>query len=82
MIWYRTESTVMPLKEDTTSSKIYNYVRRNITEENVDGVTWYTYEECKIPKSQWELYKESEQQSSDIDDCMVALTELYEMMEG
>ena len=82
MEWYNAESTVMPLEEDTTSSKFYNYVRRNIASEVIDDVTWYHYEEAKIPKEAWGLYLTQQQQNEDIDSCMVALTEIYEMMEG
>ena len=82
MDWYNSESTVQPLDVDTMSSKVYNYVRRNITSEEIDGVTWYKYEECKVPKSAWNMYLELKQQQSDVDDCMIALTEIYEMMEG
>ena len=32
-MWYRTEMTGKPELQDTTSSKVYNYDRRNIVEE-------------------------------------------------
>ena len=49
MNWYYSESMNRPSETDTTSSKVYNYVRRNIEEVTVDGETKYTWEEC-IPK--------------------------------
>lgn len=87
MEWRTVESAVMPLEEDTTSSKVYNYITRNVrTEERTDEegnlTTWYVYEEAKIPKEAWGLYETQQQQNEDIDSCMVALTEIYEMMEG
>ena len=33
-MWYRTEMTDKPELHDTTSSKVYNYDRRNIVEES------------------------------------------------
>lgn len=39
------KSTVRPVEVDTTSSKKYVYIRSNITEDIVDGVTEYTYDE-------------------------------------
>ena len=86
MEWYKSESMDRPLEVDTTTSKFYNYVRKNIEEitEVVDGetVTKYVWDECKIPKEAWGLYLTQQQQNEDIDSCMVALTEIYEMMEG
>ena len=72
MDYYETQSTQMPLEVDTESSKIYNYVRRNIRHEEVEGmdgetVTMYYYEEAKIRKEDWGLYEETAQQRSDID---------------
>lgn len=53
-MWYKSESSVRPSDIDTTSSQKYNYVRRNVTEE--DGR--FIYEEAKIDKESWGLYKE------------------------
>lgn len=85
MEWYKAESMVMPQDEDLTSSKYYNYVRKNIeaVTEVIDGetITKYVWDERKIPKEAWGLYLTQQQQNEDIDSCMVALTEIYEMME-
>ena len=72
MNWYKAESATMPVEIDTESSKVYNYVRQNIEEEereNPDGetVTMYVYDECKIPKEAWGLYFETEQNTANID---------------
>ena len=65
------ESSIRPAAIDTESSKIYNYVRHNIEEEereeNGETVTIYTYEEEKVKKESWDLYEESTQQRADID---------------
>lgn len=62
-MWYKTESNVKPEETDTLSSSVYNYDRRNITEEkqtDQDGkeTTIYVYEECKIAKAEWQNYLE------------------------
>lgn len=72
MDWYKAESATMPVEIDTESSKVYNYVRQNIEEEereNPDGetVTMYVYDECRIPKEAWGLYLETEQNTANID---------------
>lgn len=71
MNWYHSESATRPLETDTTSSKKYNYRRRNITEvqreQDGESITMYEYEECKIPKESWGLYLDTVQQRADID---------------
>lgn len=67
MNWYKSESATYPLEVDTTSSKKYNYVRRNITEVVKEGVTYYEFEELKIAKEDWGLYLENEQLRADLD---------------
>lgn len=65
------ESSVRPEPVDMESSAVYNYVRRNIQEEereeNGETVTVFTYEEEKVRKENWELYEEVAQQRADID---------------
>ena len=60
-MWYKAESNVKPELTDTTSSSVYNYDKKNITEEereDQDGnkSTVYVYEENKVEKAQWENY--------------------------
>ena len=50
MEWYTTQSTVRPETLDVTSSRVYNYLRRNIEETEVEGVVFYTYDEMKVKK--------------------------------
>ena len=72
-MWYEVESTTRPELTDTTSSKNWNYVRRNIREElRTDDVTGeaytvYLYEEQKIDKNYWEMHKAIERNSANID---------------
>ena len=62
-MWYRTEMTDKPELQDTTSSKVYNYDRRNIveekrTDEEGNVLTAYVFEERKVTKEDWERYLE------------------------
>lgn len=70
--WYRSESTVMPEETDLTSSKVYNYVRRNIEEEEREDeegntIIMYVFEEMKVPKESWGMYLETIQNTANID---------------
>lgn len=71
MNWIIAHSAERPALEDTTSSKIYNYVRRNISEIHTSDeqgeMTMYEYEELKIKKDAWDIYKELEKAQADID---------------
>ena len=67
MDWYKSESATYPLEVDTTSSKKYNYIRRNITEVVKEDVTYYQFEELKIAKEDWSLYLVNEQLRADLD---------------
>lgn len=70
--FYNSESSVKPVELDETSSKKVVYIRKNITkttktvedqETAEDGnvtessYTVYTYEEAKVSKEDYELYK-------------------------
>ena len=58
--WKKSESTVKPELLDTTSSKVYNYIRKDIeeVEKEMGEETYvsYTYLEQKIPKTEWNYY--------------------------
>lgn len=72
MNWKTVQSTARPLDQDTTSSKIVNYVRRNIhmvQVEDMDGQerTVYEYDELTVNKGSWAMYLQLEQAQADID---------------
>lgn len=71
MQWIKSESGIEPQEIDTTSSKAYNYIRRNIAteERESDGeiYTMYVYDECRVPKEAWGIYEELIQAQADID---------------
>lgn len=67
MNWKIVQSTERPHEIDTTSSKVVNYVRRNIHTIEIDGEEIYEYEELEVGKDVWLLYQELEQAKADID---------------
>ncbi len=67
MNWKIVQSTEKPQEIDTTSSKVVNYVRRNIHTIDIDGTESYEYEELEVGKDVWLLYQELEQAKADID---------------
>lgn len=71
MEWRKVESMNEPSEYDLTSSKKYNYVHRNIKEEEKehDGESYkvYTYEEAKVVKDDWGVYQDLVQAQADID---------------
>lgn len=74
-MWSRVESNDRPSELDVASSKVYNYVRRNIEEKTKeeDGriITYYEYYEEKVNKEMWELYV----RVSDLEDALCELSE-------
>lgn len=72
-MWYIGESTEYPILKDDTSSCNWIYVRRNVrTEQRTDEatgetVTVYIFEEMKVPRDEWELYKAVERNAANID---------------
>ena len=72
-MWYISESTEYPILKDDTSSHNWIYVRRNVrTEQRTDEatgetVTVYIFEEMKVPRDEWELYKAVERNAANID---------------
>ena len=81
-VWYDGESSVYPQLIDTTSSKKWVYVRRNIEEherEDEQGIKeiFYSFEETKIPKDVWAIFEKEADNSERIADVEEAITELY-----
>ena len=81
-VWYDGESSVYPQLVDTTSSKKWVYVRRNIEEhkrEDEQGIKeiFYSFEEMKIPKDVWAIFEKETDNSERIADVEEAITELY-----
>ena len=72
MNWKTVQSTARPLEIDTTSSRLVNYVRKNIHTVQIpdmDGSerTVFEYDELEVNKESWPLYLQLEQAQADID---------------
>ena len=83
MEWKHAESTNRPLELDTTISKVYNFVRKNIVEKQVETegetITMYEYDELMVPKADWLLFEsmaDSESRISDVEDAVIELAEI------
>ena len=80
-VWYSGESSIYPALVDTTSSKKWVYVRRDIEEherENEQGVkeTFYSFEEQKVPKDVWGIFEQETDNSvrlADVEDVLADL---------
>ena len=80
-IWYDGESSVYPTLIDTTSSKKWVYVRRNVEEherENEQGTkeTFYTFEEQKVSKEIWGIFEKEADNSTRLADVEDVLADL------
>lgn len=80
MAWQNAQSTIRPAEIDTTSSKKYNYIRRNITEETIEQegqtVVMYNYEENLVLKEDWETYLNVASQDVRLTDVEDVITEI------
>ncbi|HCK87196.1 MAG TPA: hypothetical protein DHW39_00135 [Erysipelotrichaceae bacterium] len=83
MNWKKSESAERPSELDTTSSKVVNYVRKNIVEKQIESegqtATMYDYEELAVPKSDWLLFSglsDSETRISEAEDAIIELAEI------
>ena len=71
-----------PADVDTTSSKVYVYVRRNfeLVPETEDTPTHYRWEEMKIPKEMLGISQSVMAHDIALNDVYDALTELAEII--
>lgn len=77
-MWYKAQGMEMPSTIDETSSQVYVYVRKNInveqkTNENGNTETIYVWDEAKIPKEIFDIFKaqtDSEVRIADIEDTL------------
>lgn len=85
-MWYKCENGSLdrPQEIDSTSSAVYVYVRKDITEipAEEDRPAHYEWMETKIRKEDWEVYEQVFGHGEALDDVYAALTELAEMIVG
>lgn len=89
-MWYEVEngSAARPADVDTTSSRAYVFVRRDITfveevkDQEVLTPAHYRWKEMKVPRELWEVCAKVFGHDTALDDVYAALTELAEMIVG
>ena len=77
-MWYKAQGMEIPSTIDEKSSQVYVYVRKNInveqkTNENANTETIYVWDEAKIPKEIFDIFKaqtDSEVRIADIEDTL------------
>lgn len=83
-MWYEVQNgdLTRPSDIDSTSSRVYVYVRRNIepVPETEQAPAHYHWEEMKIPREMWEVCRKVLSHDSALDDVYSALTELAEII--
>jgi hypothetical protein len=71
--YVKSQSTIKPELIDSTSSKKYVYLRKDIAKTQQDNITFYEYQEAKLTKKEYEQYLKElsiidiQQQRADID---------------
>ena len=79
-MWYESSSTAYPSLLDTTSSKVYVYVRKNVRQETIEeegsSKVIYTYDEMKVPKEVYGIFEKELQNDSRLNDIEEVLTEI------
>lgn len=72
-MWYKSESKDIPTEIDMTSSQVYVYVRKNIIPIQREDEILYEYDEIKIPKEVYEIFKletENTDRIADLEDVL------------
>lgn len=85
LIYHKSRSSAYPELIDETSSKTTVYIRKNVEqfeEELPDGtkISGYEYDECKLSKAQYELYKIEQKAESNNTELQLAIAELAELI--
>jgi hypothetical protein len=80
-MWYKSESTARPDLIDSTSSRVHVYVRKNIEEveredETGNKYSVYVYDEMKLPKEVYGIFKEQMVADSRLADIEEVITEI------
>lgn len=90
-MWYKSETgnTEKPSEVDTTSSKVYVYLRKDFEkktrepmQEGEEPTEYWEYLEQKIKKEDWETYQRLTANENELTDAQVAIVGLYEMLTG
>ena len=76
-----------PFFDETSSHFTVLVTKNHVSFEEVDEmtgeiVTGWDYDETRIPKEDWEVYKKCLENTQDITDLQLALVEVYEQIGG
>lgn len=87
MNWKKVESAERPMELDTESSRVFNYVRKNITEEtreqmSGETMTVFVYDELAVPKADWLLFNGLSESTTRIAEAEDAIIELAGIIGG
>jgi hypothetical protein len=72
-MWYKAESSERPQAVDSTSSRKWVYIRRNITQEQREDGKVYVYDEAKIPKDMYDIIASQDGRLADLEDVVTEL---------
>ena len=77
-MWHRSENGVRPAELDTTSSKVYNIITKNVeevtyTDEEGNEQTKYVYDEAFIKKEDWDVFETAMGAKNDTEDLAEAI---------
>lgn len=83
-MWELVEYSIEPMELDDTSSSSVVYIRRNIklVEAKNERDAHWECEEHRVPKEQWDVYKDVLMHGIEISEVQDALTELAEIIVG
>ena len=77
-MWHKSENTIRPAQLDTSSSKVYNIITKNVEEvtyidDEEKEATKFVYDETFILKEDWDIFTSILQNQSDLQDIAEAL---------
>ena len=76
-MWYKSESKDIPTEIDMASSQVYVYVRKNIIPIQREDETLYEYDEIKIPKEVYEIFRLETENTDRIADLEDVLADMF-----
>ena len=82
-MWYKSESKDIPTEIDMASSQVYVYVRKNIIPIQREDETLYEYDEIKIPKEVYEIFRletENTDRIADLEDVLAEMTKIIQII--
>ena len=76
-MWYKSESKDIPTEIDMASSQVYVFIRKNIIPIQREDETLYEYDEIKIPKEVYEIFRLETENTDRIADLEDVLADMF-----